>query len=117
MTRYLTPGRARCYPIPPYRMHETRLLFASPLVGRLTLAHSSAQSRQIQVGFCTPLANIDAAKAAGFDYVELSTTEIAGLSDAAFEEAATHIRQAGISTPAANLFLPATLKVTGPATD
>ena len=83
----------------------------------LAVTRGSAQSRQVQVGFCTPLANVDAAKAAGFDYVELSTSEIAGLSDNAFEEAAAHIRQAGISTPAANLFLPATVKVTGPAID
>jgi sugar phosphate isomerase/epimerase len=87
------------------------------LVGLLALAHGTTQSRQIQVGFCTPLANIDAARAAGFDYVELATSEIAGLPDAAFEQAAAHIRQSGISTPAANLFLPATLKVTGPAID
>jgi D-psicose/D-tagatose/L-ribulose 3-epimerase len=87
------------------------------VVGLLALARGSAQSRHVQVGFCTPLANIDAAKAAGFDYVELATSEIAGLSDVAFEEAVAHIRQAGISTPAANLFLPATIKVTGPAID
>jgi hypothetical protein len=42
-----------------------------------------AQSR-VQVGYCTPLKNLEAAKAAGFDYVELSTTEIAGLSDSDF---------------------------------
>jgi sugar phosphate isomerase/epimerase len=100
-------------------MHAHRRLFASAFVGLLvlTLARSSAQSRQVQVGFCSSLANIDAAKTAGFDYVELATSEIAGLSDAAFEQAATHIRQAGISTPAANLFLPATVKVTGAAID
>ena len=100
-------------------MHAHSRLFASAFAGLLvlTLARSSAQSRQVQVGFCTSLANIDAAKTAGFDYVELATSEIAGLSDAAFEQAATHIRQAGISTPAANLFLPATVKVTGAAID
>jgi sugar phosphate isomerase/epimerase len=97
-------------------MHS-RNIVAFAVVGLLALASGSAQSRQIQVGFCTPLANIDAAKLAGFDYVELATSEIAGLSDAAFEEAVAHVRQAGISTPAANLFLPATVKVTGPAID
>jgi sugar phosphate isomerase/epimerase len=100
-------------------MHAHKRLFASAFAGLLVLAlaRSSTQSRPVQVGFCTSLANIDAAKTAGFDYVELATSEIAGLSDAAFEQAATHIRQAGISTPAANLFLPATVKVTGAAID
>ena len=87
------------------------------LIGLLAMAHGSAQSRRIEVGFCTPLANIEAAKAAGFDYVELSTSEVAALSDADFEQAAARIRQAGIPVPSTNLFLPATLKVTGPAID
>jgi sugar phosphate isomerase/epimerase len=39
------------------------------------------QARKVQVGYCSTLKNIDAAKAAGFDYVELGTTEIAALSD------------------------------------
>src|SRR5262249_39654529 len=42
----------------------------------------------VQVGYCTSLKNVAAAKAAGFDYVELGTTEIAALTDADFEAAA-----------------------------
>jgi D-psicose/D-tagatose/L-ribulose 3-epimerase len=72
---------------------------------------------KVRVGYCTTLKNLDAAKAAGFEYVELSATEIASLSDADYETAAAHIRQLGMPTPAANLFLPSTLKVTGPVTD
>jgi sugar phosphate isomerase/epimerase len=83
----------------------------------MAVVQGAAQARPIQVGYCTPLANLEAAKAAGFDYVELSTSEIAGLSDADFDRALSRIRQAGIPVPAANLFLPATLKVTGPAID
>ena len=41
------------------------------LVGMLAMPHGTAQSRSVQVGYCTPLSNIEAAKAAGFDYVEL----------------------------------------------
>ena len=96
---------------------NSRHVVALGCVGILAVAHSSAQSHAVQVGYCTPLGNIEAAKAAGFDYVELSTTEIAGLSDADFEQMAVHIRQVGLPTPAANLFLPAALKVTGPAID
>ena len=87
------------------------------LVGLLAATHGQAQSRAVQVGYCTPLRNLEAAKAAGFDYVELSTTEIAGLSEADFEQAAARVQQAGLPVPATNLFLPAALKVTGPNVD
>ena len=97
-------------------MHAYKFL-ALACIGLLIVAHGSAQTHPVQVGFCTPLANIEAAKAAGFDYAELATTEIAGLSDADFEQAAARLRQSGMATPAANLFLPPTLKVTGPAID
>jgi sugar phosphate isomerase/epimerase len=60
------------------------------------------------------LKNVEAAKAAGFDYVELSATEIANLSEADFEAAAAHVKQVGVPTPAANLFVPQTIKVVGP---
>jgi D-psicose/D-tagatose/L-ribulose 3-epimerase len=72
---------------------------------------------KVAVGYCTGLANLEAAKASGFDYVELSTTEIANLSDADFEAAAAKIKALGLPTPAANLFIPAAIKVTGPATN
>jgi sugar phosphate isomerase/epimerase len=87
------------------------------LVGTLWLPHAAAQRPPVQVGYCTSLKNVAAAKAAGFDYVELSTTEIAALSDADFESALQEVMQIGLPAPAANLFLPATLRVTGPAVD
>ena len=68
----------------------------------------------VKVGYCTGLKNADAAKAAGFDYVELSATEIAALSDDEFAAAAAHLRQAGIATPSANLFVPQAIKIVGP---
>ena len=94
-----------------------RPLVALLLIGILAGSHGSAQGRTVQVGYCTPLRNIEAAKAAGFDYVELSTSEIAGLSDAEFEQAAARVQQVGLPVPATNLFLPAALKVTGPNVD
>jgi sugar phosphate isomerase/epimerase len=75
---------------------------------------SPPSAAAVKVGYCTGLKNLEAAKAAGFDYVELSATEIAALTDDEFAAAATRIKALGIQTPAANLFLPATLKVTGP---
>jgi sugar phosphate isomerase/epimerase len=81
------------------------------------LAGPSAQSARVQVGWCAPLKSLAAARQAGFDYVELGTTEIAGLPDTEFDQAVEQIRQAGLPVPVTNLFLPATLKVTGPAID
>ena len=72
---------------------------------------------KVRIGYCTTVEKLEAAKAAGFDYVELSTTQIAAMSDADFEAAAAKIKEIGLPTPTANLFLPAALKVTGPQTD
>ena len=84
----------------------------------LSLAALSGQDRpRVQVGLCTPLKGIDAAKAAGFDYLELGTSEIAALSDADYDSALAQVKQLGLPVPVTNLFLPATLKVTGPEID
>jgi len=87
------------------------------LLGVLSFAHLAGQDRRVQVGLCTPLKGIDAAKAAGFEYLELGTSEIAGLSDTDYELAVARIKELGLPVPVANLFLPATLKVTGPELD
>ena len=75
---------------------------------------ASAPANAVKVGYCTTLKNAEAAKAAGFDYVELSATEVAALTDAEFDAAAARLKQAGVSTPTANLFVPQTIKVVGP---
>src|SRR5262245_46130839 len=95
-------------------------IFAALMAAVAGAANPSGQARPahaVQVGLCTPLRNITAAKAAGFDYLELGTSEIAALPDADFEKAAADIKALGLPVPATNLFLPATLKVTGPAID
>ena len=43
--------------------------------------------RRIEIGWATPIARLEAAKAAGFDYVEVNASDIAGLSEEAFNEA------------------------------
>jgi len=85
-----------------------------PLLVAAVFALGPSSTTAVRVGYCTGLKNLEAARAAGFDYVELSATEIASLSDDEFAAAAAHIKTLGIATPAANLLLPATLKVTGP---
>ncbi len=97
--------------------HSCAARVAVSLLGLLAVAHVPAQERKVQVGWCTPLKDIGAARAAGFDYLELRTSEIAALSDADFEAAVERIRQAGLPVPIAYLFLPPALKVTGPQID
>ena len=80
-------------------------------------AGSAQPAANVRVGYCTGLKNLESAKAAGFDYVELSATEIGNLSDADFEIAVAQAKQVGLATPAANLFVPAAIKLTGPAID
>jgi len=90
------------------------LTIAMAALGWNTWAAQSAS--RVRVGYCTGVKNLEAAKAAGFDYVELSSTEIAGLSDTDFDAAVARIKELGIATPAANLFVPASIKLTGPET-
>jgi sugar phosphate isomerase/epimerase len=100
--------------------HSTRVALALAALVALNVLHPAGQTRPgkaVQVGLCTPLRNIEAAKAAGFDYLELGTSELTALPDADFEKAAADIKALGLPVPATNLFLPATLKVTGPDVD
>src|SRR3954462_1533839 len=91
--------------------------FAAAAVVVLGLAPAGAQRAQGQVGYCTSVRNIAAAKAAGFDYIEVGTSEIAAMSDADFDQALQQARRVGLPVPAANTFVPATVKLTGPAID
>jgi len=92
-------------------------LCAIVVIAVLPLAPAQPPAGKVAVGYCTGLANLEAAKAAGFDYVEVSATEIANLSDADFDAAAAKIKSIGIATPAANLFVPAAIRLTGPETN
>ena len=96
----------------------SRRFGSAALVGLLAVAAPlSGQAGRVRVGWCTGLKGLDVGKAAGFDYLELGTSEIAGLSDAEFDAAAARVKQVGLPVPVTNLFLPATLKVTGPQID
>ncbi len=77
----------------------------------------ATQAGRVQVGYCTGIKGLEAAKAAGFDYAEMNTTELNTLSDEDFDKAFVQIKQLGILTPVTNSFLPATIKLTGPVID
>jgi D-psicose/D-tagatose/L-ribulose 3-epimerase len=71
----------------------------------------------VQIGYCGSIKDIDRAKAAGFDYIELRTTEIAALSDADFVQLQEKVKRTGLPVRAAYLFIPPEIKLTGPAID
>jgi sugar phosphate isomerase/epimerase len=68
----------------------------------------------LQIGYCGPIKDIDAAKAAGFDYFELRTSEVEALSDANYNALAFKLKQIAMPTPVAYWFVPAEIKLTGP---
>ena len=68
------------------------------LVFTSSLILDAWQPTPVQVGWCTPLKTLEAAKTAGFDYAELGTTELATMSDADFEQAAQLIQRVGLPT-------------------
>ena len=89
-------------------------ILAACVLAAVASVPAAAQAAKVLIGYCTGLKGLETAKAVGFDYVELGVTEIAALSDADFDAALAQAKKVGIPTPNANLFLPASLKLTGP---
>ena len=95
-----------------------RILLLTLVLGSLFfLPAASVNESKVQVGYCGRLAEIDAAKAAGFDYIELSTSEIVALSDSDYEKLAEKLQQLRLPVPVTFLFIPASIKLTGPKVD
>jgi D-psicose/D-tagatose/L-ribulose 3-epimerase len=80
-------------------------------------AARAESGNKVRIGYCGPLKDIDAIKSAGFDYMEVRVSEVAALSDADFAQVEAKFRRVGLPVLSANLFLPADIKVTGPAVD
>jgi D-psicose/D-tagatose/L-ribulose 3-epimerase len=95
-------------------MKRRRFVIAACVLAVLSASPTAEQTAKVLVGYCVGLKGLETAKAAGFDYVELGVSEIAALSDADFDAALERVKQAGIPTPNANLFLPGTIRLTGP---
>ncbi len=87
------------------------------LLACLALAAFAKPGGKVKIGYCGPLKDIDAVKAAGFDYMEVRTSEVAALSDADYAKVAAKFQQVALPVLSANLFLPADIKVTGPNID
>jgi D-psicose/D-tagatose/L-ribulose 3-epimerase len=94
--------------------HTTPAPAAAPAVAA---APALPPALDVKVGRCADVDKLAESKAAGFDYVELGTRNIAKLSDAEFEAALAKHKEVGLPTPVANVFLPNEMKVVGPAVD
>jgi len=71
----------------------------------------------VKVGRCTDVDKLEETKAAGFDYAELGTRNIAKLSEEELAAALAKHKEVGLPTPVANVFLPNDMKVVGPSVD
>ena len=94
-------------------MNRRRFLVGC-LIAPLVPLRVGAQASKVEVGYCVGLKGLELAKSVGFDYVELGVSEIAALADADFDAALERAKQIGIPTPNANLFLPSSMRLTGP---
>jgi D-psicose/D-tagatose/L-ribulose 3-epimerase len=92
---------------------KRRSIVLACVLASIANAPAAEQAAKVLIGYCAGLKGLETAKAAGFDYVELGATEIAALSDADFEAALEQAKKIDIPTPNANLFLPASLRLTG----
>jgi D-psicose/D-tagatose/L-ribulose 3-epimerase len=87
------------------------------LLACLVLVTLAQPAGKVKIGYCGALKDIDAVKAAGFDYMEVRVSEVAALSDADYEQTAAKFKQVGLPVLSANLFIPSDIKVTGPLID
>jgi sugar phosphate isomerase/epimerase len=72
---------------------------------------------RVQVGVCLDADKFEGAQAVGFDYVEVNASRVAALSHEEFEQLAGRVAQLRIPVAAANIFIPAAIKLTGPEVD
>ena len=95
-----------------------RFLLVAFLTASLSIISVPGEkTHPVRIGYCAALSEIDAVKIAGFDYVELRTSEVAALSDADYEKLAEKLRRIALPVPVTFLFIPANIKLTGPQVD
>jgi D-psicose/D-tagatose/L-ribulose 3-epimerase len=81
----------------------------------LLLSVPAAQkSSAVRIGYCGGISDIDAVRAAGFDYIELRTAEIANLPDADYDRLVERMETSGFPVPTTYQFILGKMKITGP---
>jgi len=97
------------------RMKLRMLLCVLCALAAIAPTKPSTLPARVPIGYCASLSELGATRAAGFDYAELRTSEVAALPDAEYEALVARLAHLGFSTPVANLFIPASIRLTGPA--
>lgn len=69
----------------------------------------------MKFGMCGGFADMEAAKATGFDYLELPVTGIASLTDEEFEQQLQQLKQLRLPTTSCNVLFPGEIKLHDPA--
>jgi D-psicose/D-tagatose/L-ribulose 3-epimerase len=93
------------------------MMAAAVFLASMILTALAQPHPKVKIGYCGALKDIDTVKSAGFDYMEVRTSEVAALSDADFETVAAKFKRIGLPVLSANLFIPSDIKVTGPNID
>ncbi|MGB6432232.1 MAG: sugar phosphate isomerase/epimerase family protein [Candidatus Acidiferrales bacterium] len=83
----------------------------------LCLVAGKSDTPKVRIGYCGPISQIDAAKAAGFDYMDLRTSEVAALSDADYAQLGAKLKQIDFPVLDTYLFIPGNIKLSGPNID
>ena len=96
---------------------STTLVVGCATSAGITPAAEPIGQSDVAIGVTVSLDRLAQAKQAGFEYAEMSTTEIAQLSEEEFHAARQRIREIGLPVPVTNLFIPGHIKLTGPDVD
>jgi D-psicose/D-tagatose/L-ribulose 3-epimerase len=94
------------------RTTRNSALFLALLGASLMAGGQAVAAPKVAIGYCTM--DLEKAKAAGFDYVELGTRNFTKMSDEDWAKFLERHKAAGIPTPVANTFLPGEIKIVGP---
>lgn len=97
--------------------HLSAVLALALLLALAPLVAAARAAGPVRVGVCLDADKFEAAQAAGFDYVEINASRVAALTDAEFQGLAARVAQMRIPVEAANVFIPGTIKLTGPDVD
>jgi sugar phosphate isomerase/epimerase len=109
-------NRMACHTHVAVRAFALRCIAMSCLA-LILLATGKSQSSAVRIGYCGPISQIDAAKTAGFDYMDVRTSEVAALSDADYAQLAAKLKQINFPVLDTYLFIPGNIKLTGPNID
>ncbi|MDD4872700.1 MAG: sugar phosphate isomerase/epimerase [Kiritimatiellae bacterium] len=96
---------------------KNSLLISIITIFAISITGICGEQNKILVGVCGGKGNLQKAKNAGFDYIEMAASGIAKMSDADYEGLLKAVEEAKIPVRTANGFLPGDIKITGPAAD